>query len=315
MRIVSLLPSATEMVCALGLGDLLCGVSHECDFPDRVTSLPKVTRCLIPDGATSGEIDTFVRQQAERQQPLYALKTDLLVELRPDLILTQSLCGVCAIADDDVRAVANRLPHKPLVLNLQPDSLSAVIESMKTIGEVTGRVNSAAAVVTELHQRVETVRKRSMTSLKQRARPPVRVMVLEWIDPPFTAGHWTPELVSLAGGLEVLGIGGQKSQTTTWQTICEADPQLMLIACCGMSVDRTCKDLPLIKPVAGLTEMSCVRNRRVYVVDGNQFFSRPGPRLVDSLEILAHAIDPQSHPLPSIVQQHAAIPVDLIGRD
>jgi len=309
-----LLPSATEMVCAIGMADLLCGVSHECDFPRGVKSLPRVTRCLIPTGATSGEIDAFVRQQAETQSAIYALDTDLLLELRPDLILTQSVCGVCAIADDDVRAVAETLPTKPLVLNLQPDSLPAVFESMVKIGEVTGRANDAHTVVAGLRSRVEAVGQRSMRSLDQTPHQKrLRVMVLEWIDPPFTAGHWTPELVSIAGGAEVLGVAGQRSQTTQWESIRQADPELMLIACCGLSVDRTCQDLPLANPIPDLYEMTCVRNRRVYAVDGNAFFSRPGPRLVDSLEILAHAIDPATHPLSSDLSPHAAVAVDLLG--
>ncbi len=302
------------MVCAIGMADLLCGVSHECDFPPAVKSLPRVTRCLIPPEATSGEIDAFVRQQAETRSAIYALDTDLLLELRPDLILTQSVCGVCAIADDDVRAVAEKLPTKPLVLNLQPDSLSAVFESMVRIGEVTGRANDADQVVANLRSRVDAVRKRSIRSLDQTPHQErLRVMVLEWIDPPFTAGHWTPELVTIAGGTEVLGVAGQRSQTTQWQSICEADPELMLIACCGLSVDRTCQDLPLANPIPGLHEMSCVRNHRVYAVDGNTFFSRPGPRLVDSLEILAHAIDPATQPLSSDLYPHAAVAVDLLG--
>lgn len=299
------------MVCAIGMADLLCGVSHECDFPPAVKSLPRVTRCLIPAGATSGEIDAFVRQQADTQSSIYALDTNLLLKLCPDLILTQSLCGVCSIADDDVRAVADQLPSKPLVLNLQPDSLSAVFESFAKIGAATGRVTTARAAIAKLRQRVEAVRMRSEQSLKQTSKPRLRVMVLEWIDPPFTAGHWTPELVSIAGGVEVLGVRGQKSQTTDWQSICETDPELMLIACCGLSVDRTRQDLPLADPMPGVHQLSCVRNRQVYAVDGNAFFSRPGPRLVDSLEIIAHAIDPGLHPLSMDLKPHAAVAVEL----
>jgi iron complex transport system substrate-binding protein len=298
------------MVCAIGMADLLCGVSHECDFPEQVKTLPRVTRCLIPAGATSGEIDAFVRQQSETQSAIYALDTDLLLELGPDLILTQSVCGVCAIADDDVRAVAEKLPTKPFVLNLQPDSLSAVFESVVRIGEAIGRANDAHGAVARLRSRVDAVRQRSLNRTPNHEC--LRVMVLEWIDPPFTAGHWTPELVSIAGGVEVLGIAGQRSQTTQWQSIRQADPELMLIACCGLSVDRTCQDLPLANPIRSLYEMSCVRNRRVYAVDGNAFFSRPGPRLVDSLEILAHAIDPATHPLSSDLVPHAAVAVDLL---
>jgi iron complex transport system substrate-binding protein len=317
MRIVSLLPSATEMVCALGLEHWLCGVSHQCDFPNSIRSLTRVTRCRIPDQATSGEIDALVRQCAQAQLPLYWLDKEWLAELCPDLILTQSLCGVCAIADDEVMAIANGLPKKPIVLNLQADSLAGVYHSMRMIGEITGHLSAAESAIATLKQRVENVNTRAsrasqpsdMTTTK---RP--RVLVLEWIDPPFTAGHWTPELVAIAGGQEVLGISGQRSQTTRWQSILQSDPEFMLIACCGLDVPRTKRDLPLPNPIDGLDQLSCVRNRRVFAVDGSSLFSRPGPRLVDSLEVLAHAIDPQTHPLPPNLIDHAAVAVDLIRR-
>lgn len=313
MKIVSLLPSATEMVCTLGLEHWLCGVSHQCDYPNSVRSIPRVTRCRIPDQATSGEIDAMVRQCAQDHLPLYWLDNDWLSELCPDLILTQSLCGVCAIADDEVMAIANRLPKKPIVLNLQADSLAGVYQSMRMIGEITGHLSAADSAIASLQQRVENVRRRAWQELDPTAAKRLRVMVLEWIAPPFTAGHWTPELVAIAGGQEVLGISGKRSQTTHWESILTADPEFMLIACCGLDVARTKQDLPLQNPIDGLDRLSCVRNRRVFASDGNALFSRPGPRLVDSLEVLAHAIDPQMHPLPPNLNDFAAVAVDLIG--
>jgi iron complex transport system substrate-binding protein len=314
LKIVSLLPSATEMVCALGLDHWLCGVSHQCDYPKSIGSLPQVTRCRIPDQATSGKIDALVRQCVQTHLPLYWLDNQSLTELCPDLILTQSLCGVCAINDDEVMAIADTLPKKPIVLNLQADSLSGVYQSMRMIGEITGHSSSADSAIASLQQRVENVSIRASKSLASANTQRLRVMVLEWIDPPFTAGHWTPELVAIAGGQEVLGVSGQRSQTTQWQSILQSNPEFMLIACCGLDVARTLQDLPLQNPTEGLDQLSCVRNRRVFAVDGNALFSRPGPRLVDSLEVLAHAIDPQTHPLPLNLTDYAAVAVDLIGR-
>jgi len=219
VRIVSLLPSATEMLCALELGDQLCGVSHECDYPESVQSLPKVTRSLIPSAATSGQIDAFVRQQTHNKAALYSLDTQTLEALSPDLIVTQSLCDVCAVADEEVRIIADRLPRKPQVINLQPDSLESVLEAMKLIGDSTRRTAQAHAAVARLQKRIDDVSLRTQQWLSKTGHRRPRVMMLEWLDPPFTAGHWTPELVSIAGGREVLGIAGKRSVTTNWQAI------------------------------------------------------------------------------------------------
>ncbi|MCM2374038.1 cobalamin-binding protein [Aporhodopirellula aestuarii] len=293
MRIVSLLPSATEIICGLGLRDQLVGVTHECDYPPSVADLPKVTRTLIPHDATSGEIDGLVRERLKTNAALYSLDMPTLERLNPDLIVTQALCDVCAVAEDEVNAAACSLPGKPRVINLEPTCLDDVLECIRRVGSAANCAAVATDYVQSLQQRIDAVAKRSDTIA---TRP--TVMLLEWIDPPFSAGHWSPELVSIAGGREVIGTAGQRSVTTPWESIVAGDPDVMMIACCGFGVDRTCEDLPILRSYPGWERLSCVQSGRVHIVDGSAYFSRPGPRLVDSLEILAHTLHPETHPLP-----------------
>jgi iron complex transport system substrate-binding protein len=292
--IISLLPSATEIICELGLGDQLVGVTHECDYPPFVLDLPKVTRTLIPHDASSSEIDALVRQRLKMQRALYTLDMPTLERLRPGLIVTQALCDVCAVAEAEVTAAACMLPGHPKVVNLEPTRLAEVFDCLRLVGDAAGVSHRAREVVARLQARVAAVedRTRGIT-----AHP--RVVLLEWIDPPFCSGHWSPELVRIAGGMEVVGQEGKPSRTTAWDEIVHADPEVLLIACCGYSAKRTMKDLPLLAANPGFDNLACVRSGRVYLVDGNVYFSRPGPRLVDSLEILAHALHPHVHPLPS----------------
>ncbi len=293
MRIVSLLPSATEIIFALGLHDQLVGVTHECDYPEAVRQLPKVTRTLIPVDASSREIDGLVRETRRKQRALYTLNTSVLEQLQPDLIVTQALCEVCAVATEEVRDVACSLPGEPIVLNLEPTCLEDVLDCLRLVGEATGMASSAEEVIAGLRERVARVQRRGMTVEK---RP--RVVLLEWIDPPFCAGHWSPELIRLAGGDEQIGIAGKPSRTTAWSEVVEADPEVLLLACCGYGVERTLADRSVLQSSPGWECLACVRSERVFVVDGSAYFSRPGPRLVDSLEILAHALHPRLHPLP-----------------
>lgn len=294
MRIVSLLPSATEIICQLGLERELVGVTHECDYPEGVRVLPKVTRTLIPPTATSREIDSLVRERLQTQKALYALDLPTLAGLRPDLIVTQALCDVCAVAEEEVRSAACSLPVLPRVINLEPTCLDDVFECLRLVGAATKRELRAVEEIDKLKSRVAVVAAGSERIAK---RP--RVVVLEWIDPPFSSGHWSPELVRLAGGEEIVGVAGERSRTIDWQQIIAAAPEVMLIACCGFEVERTLADLPILRGYAGWSDLPCVRAKRVYVVDGSAYFSRPGPRLVDSLEILAHALHPEVHPLPA----------------
>jgi len=293
MRIVSLLPSATEIVCQLGLESRLVGVSHECDFPPSVRCLPKVTRTLIPSTAISREIDSLVRERLKTERALYTLDLPMLEELRPNLIVTQALCDVCAVAEAEVKAAACSLPSSPRVINLEPTSLNDVFDCLQLVGEAAGRVDDAEVEIGKLRDRVAAVAARSKNLTY---RP--RVVVLEWIDPLFSSGHWSPELVRLAGGVEVVGASGERSRTIDWQQIVTAEPEVMVIACCGFDVERTRADLTILRGYPGWSDLPCVRSGRVYLVDGSAYFSRPGPRLVDSLEILAHALHPDVHPLP-----------------
>lgn len=301
MRIVSLLPSSTEIICGMGLQDQLVGVTHECDYPADVVGLPKVTRTLIPTDASSGEIDRLVRERLKTKAALYSLDLQVLKRLQPDLIVTQALCDVCAVAEEEVQSAVCSLPGQPQVINLEPTCLADVWRCIRAVGYAAGQGSQADDYVASLQARVDAVRDRSAAITR---RP--RVMLLEWIDPPFSAGHWSPELIALAGGREVIGVAGERSTTIAWSDIVAADPEVLLIACCGFSVNRTIEDLPLLRAYPHWDSLSCVRNKRVYVVDGSAYFSRPGPRLVDSLEIAAHTFHPPIHPLPPGLSFHNA---------
>lgn len=303
-RIVSLLPSATEIVCELGLRDRLVGVTHECDYPPSVELLPKVTQSLIPRDANSSEIDQLVRERLKTKSALYSLNLSILEQLDPDLIVTQSLCDVCAVAEDEVREASCHLNGNPQVINLEPSSLEDVFECMRHVGEACGVKPQAQEIIDNLRRRVEQVTKRSRGIAH---RP--RVVVLEWIDPPFCAGHWSPEMVRLAGGIEAIGIEGTRSRTVRWDDIVAANPEVLLIACCGFDVPRTLQDIPILREYPGFNDLGCTAGNRVFVVDGNAYFSRPGPRLVDSLELLAHILHPDHHPFPA-----GAIPPIAIGK-
>lgn len=294
MRIASLLPSATEIICGLGLRESLVAVSHECDFPASVSDLPRVTKSLLPADASSKQIDAMVRERVKAEQALYALDLDCLRQLEPELIVTQALCDVCAVAESEIVKAVETLPGNPRVINLEPNCLEDVFAGIQQVADVTDCEQRAEAYVTSLRQRMQTVANRSETILH---RP--TAMLLEWIDPPFSAGHWSPELVHLAGGREVIGVAGQRSITIPWDTIVAADPEVLIIACCGYDVKRALQDIPILSTYQDWTSLNSVKSGQVYVVDGSAYFSRPGPRLLDSLEILAHTLHPNIHPLPA----------------
>ncbi|MFK7831503.1 MAG: cobalamin-binding protein [Congregibacter sp.] len=293
MRIVSLLPSATELVCALGLREQLVGVSHECDYPESVKALPSVTRSKIPPGLKSGAIDALVQTQLTTDNSLYSLNMPTLAALKPDLIVTQALCDVCAVSADEVNAASCELPGRPAIVNLEPMRLSEVFDTLELLGEAAGCSQKARQKRQVLESRVERVRERSAT-LRDRSR----VVVLEWLDPLFNAGHWTPELVDYAGGIECLGNPFAPSQTLSDTALCEVNPDVVFIALCGFDVPRSLQDVPRLESIAGWSDLAAVQHNQVFLTDGNAYFSRPGPRLVDSLEILAHALHPNLHALP-----------------
>jgi iron complex transport system substrate-binding protein len=291
MRIVSLLPSATEMLCALGLKDQLVGVTHGCDYPEEVTRLPRVTSTGIPHEASSAEIDRLVRERHAAGLPLYDLDRELLTRLRPDLLVTQGLCDVCAVADRDARDVAAELPGCPAVVSFAPRSLEDVFANIMELGQLTGRPAEAALLIGDLRDRTDRVRE-----LTSRAAYLPRVTFLEWLDPLYACGHWTPELVEYAGGREGHARTGDASRVLGWDEVLAWQPEVMVIAGCGLTVEEVRRQFSALQRRPGFDRLPCSRAGRVTAVDGLAYFSRPGPRLVDSLELLAHLLHPDLLP-------------------
>jgi len=295
MKIVSLLPSATELVCGLGLRDQLVGVSHECDYPPSVIGLPILTSSRIPEGLSSDEIDKLVTGQLQNDQALYDLIMDTLIDLAPDLIVTQALCDVCAVSGNDVAKAIGSLPGNPQVINLEPICLDDVLETVTLLAEAANTVEQGKTYVAQLRGRIDEVGGRSQSILLS-AKP--RVALLDWLDPLFDGGHWTPEIIALAGGIPVFGDKRQPSQRREWQELIDAAPDIIFIALCGFNVERSLQDVEAFLKTEGFIELHRRTGTQVYLVDGNAYFSRPGPRLVDALEIMANALHPDTHPLP-----------------
>ncbi len=283
MRIVSLLPSLTELVCALGRGDELVGVTHECDYPPGVELLPHLTRSKIPSGATSAAIDVMV---AEQGGSLYELDEETLAELRPDLILTQEQCDVCAVNEATVRRSAMKLPGEPPVESVNPTDLEGVFSMFRRVGELLDATAEAEAIIARFEATSRLIAGRI------KGLPTPRVLVLEWLDPPFCSGHWNPEIIARAGGLDPIGRTGVESRRLAWDEVAGADPDLILVSACGFSIDRTEEDLALLSDRPDWRDLRAVREGRVALTDGSAYFSRPGPRLEDSLRIAAAAIHP-----------------------
>jgi len=291
-RIISLLPSATEILFALGLGAEVRAVTHECDFPTDALARPHITRSLLPPNLSSGEIDTAVREQLVADaHSLYTIDRALLADIAPTLIVTQRLCEVCAVAYDEVVEAVRSLPQRPQVINLEPERLDDVLRDIEMVGAATGRKAEAAALVANLRQRIETVRQRVAQA---QTRP--RVAFIEWLDPIFCGGHWNPELIALAGGEDGIGHVGARSEQVAWEQVAAWEPEVMIIAACGFTEERARQDEPLLRAYPGFDRLPCARDGRVHFVDGAAYFSRPGPRLVDSLELLAKLIHPELLP-------------------
>ena len=288
MRVVSLLPAATEIVAALGMLDQLVGVSHECDYPLEAQAKPRVTRCAIHGGALASEAaDRWVSDTLAGSGTLYTLDEALLRRLEPDVLVTQRLCDVCAVGYGTVTAFAATLPGPPHVINLDPSSVGDVLQDIRTVGAALGVPERAAEVIAGLEARIVAVR------VGAAGAPRPRCVVLEWIAPPYRSGHWTPELVAIAGGTEPLGRLGEDAARVPWEAVVAAAPEVLVLACCGYDLARTAVDLPLLPTRPGWQELPAVRAGQVYAVDGSAYLSRPGPRLVDSLEILAEILHPE----------------------
>jgi iron complex transport system substrate-binding protein len=285
MRIVSLVPSATETLFALGLGGEVVAVTHECDHPAAALELPKVTRDVIGPGLPAGEIDRAVRELTLQGRSIYELDADRLAALAPDLIVTQALCSVCAVSYEDVRAIAERMEPRPEVIALDPHTLGEVLGDIRTVAQATDSKDEGVELVQDAARRIDRVR------LAVRGAEPVRVAALEWLDPVFVAGHWTPQLIEYAGGIDVLGLSGEPSEERTWEEVIAARPEVVVVMPCGYDAERA---LAEAEDHAG--ELAAVKAARIVAVDAAGFFSRPGPRLVDGLELLAHILHPDRVP-------------------
>ncbi len=292
MRIASLLPSATEIVCALGLEDELVAITHECDFPASVLGKPVVTGSLIEGNGSSAEIDRHIRHLVHAGSSIYRLDADRLQALNPDLILTQELCAVCAVSYPIVEAAAHRLDASTQLVSLEPERLEDVFAHIALVARLAGRPAAASPVIAGLEHRIGKVRQ-ALQSVAPRS-----VVCLEWLDPLYSCGHWTPELVELAGGVELLGAAGRAARPVAWEAVRDADPEALVVMACGFSLPRSQAEMPSLALRPGWHELRAVQSGQVFVVDGNAFFSRPGPRLVTSVEILAGLLHPDVVPPP-----------------
>lgn len=277
MRIASLVPSATEMLFALGLGGDVVGVTHECDFPPEAASLPHLTATVLPEGLDAGEIDAAVKEVVGEGRALYSLDEERLAELAPDLIVTQAVCEVCAVSYEDVVKVAGRLPGRPQVLQQDPRTLGEVLEDVTRLGRAAGIEAQAAEVRAGLEARLERVR----TAVEGAEQP--RVLALEWLDPPFLGGHWVPEMIEIAGGVDVVGKAGQKSPQVEWEQLGELEPEVIVAMPCGWYLDDS-----RAQALEHGERLVALKAGHVFAVDAASTFSRPGPRLVDGVELLAH---------------------------
>ena len=287
MRIASLVPSATEALFALGLGDLVVAVTHECDHPAEALGLPRLTRSVIPDGLAPGEIDAMVREVTGRGDPLYELDERQLADVAPDLIVTQALCAVCAVSYDDVRAVAERIPSHPEVISLDPRTLQGVLNDLLRLGRATDATDRGERLTAELGARVDRVRE----AVAGAPRP--RVVTLEWLAPPYAGGHWVPEMVELAGGRSVAGEPGRDSRAVSWGDLAAAHPDVAVVMPCGLYAEEAAE-----QALAHRAELESLGAEAIYAVDAASSFSRPGPRLVDGVELLGHILHPDRVPEP-----------------
>jgi iron complex transport system substrate-binding protein len=281
MRIASLVPSATEMLFAIGLGDSVVAVTHECDFPAQARAVPHLTRTVLGDGLGAGEIDAAVKEIVGEGRALYELNEELLAELAPDLIVTQAICDVCAVSYEDVIEVAARLPNRPRVLQQDPSTLGEMLEDVIRLGEATGLESEAHLMRAELEGRLASVR-----AAVSGTRAP-RVIALEWLDPPFVGGHWIPEMISIAGGDDVAGPPGLKSPEVAWGALSGLNPDVVIAMPCGWYVGESHE-----QAVEHWDRIAKLGAGRVYAVDAASTFSRPGPRLVDGVELLGHVFHP-----------------------
>jgi iron complex transport system substrate-binding protein len=288
MRIASLVPSSTELLFALGRGDQVVAVTHECDYPQEAAERPHLTRSVIPEGLAAPEIDRAVRERTQAGRALYELDEPLLAELGVDLIVTQAVCEVCAVSFDDVVAAAGRLPNRPQVISLDPSTLGEVLADIPRLAKAAGATEAGIALLDQSAARIDAVE----DAVSGAGRP--RVAAIEWLDPVFVGGHWVPQMIELAGGEDVLGLPGEKSRIAEWSELEAARPEIVVSMPCGYDTARvTTETLAARDRLAGL-------DARVVAVDASSYFSRPGPRLVDGIELLGHIFHPNRVPAPPV---------------
>ena len=281
MRIVSLVPSATELLFALGLGPEVVAVTHECDYPAAALDLPHVTRDVLPAGLSSAQIDAAVKERTLAGESIYELDEGALHELEPDLIVTQALCSVCAVSYDDVRAIAEQISSRPQVISLDPHTVGEVLGDARTLAQATDRKDAAVELIRDAAERIDRVR----IAVRGARRP--RVVALEWLDPPFAAGHWTPQLISFAGGEDVLGFAGENSEERSWREVQAVQPDIVIVMPCGYDAQIAHREAEMHRD-----ELAALGAGEVVAVDASAYFSRPGPRIVDGLELLASILHP-----------------------
>ena len=287
-RIVSFLPSATEMICALGLVDQLAGITHECDFPPEVRNKPIIVRsALAIDTMGQSEIDTAVAERLGQGLSLYQVDERLLQGIAPDLIVTQDLCQVCAPSGNEVAQVLGSLPAKPKILWLTPKSLEQIFENLRELGAATDRLQKAEEIIADGRDRLKRI---AAQASRLTARP--RVFCMEWIDPVYCSGHWVPEMVGIAGGIDELGRTGADSVRIPWSAVLHWAPEVLIVMPCGCELAKAAEQARQLFGYAGASELPAVRNGRVYAVDANSYFARPGPRVVEGTELLAHLLHP-----------------------
>jgi iron complex transport system substrate-binding protein len=308
MRIVSLLPSATEILFAIGAGNEVVGVTHECDFPPPAKKLPRLTASSLVHDGSARDIDRHVRVNVHSGSSLYDLDSDLLERLSPDLIVTQELCEVCAVSYAVVDRAAKRLTSDPRVVSLEPSSLEDVYATIEYLGEITNHASEAKALLAGLRAREARLQREVKEALNDSGGRRPGVLVLEWTDPPMSGGHWTPQLVQLAGGTALLGNPGANSQTLEWNAIAREDPDAIVVAPCGLDLAATRAAVRDLESNAIWRELRARREREIYLLDGNAYLNRPGPRLIDTAEIIATVLFEDAIDLP-IIDPHAWEPL------
>lgn len=290
MRIVSLLPSATEIVCTLGLADALVGISHDCDYPPEIRSRPVLSQAVVTTDLPSGLIETRIRGQIHRGMSVYHLDEAELARLRPDLILTQELCRVCAPSYTLVRQAAKILDAETRIASLEPTGLGGILDNILLVGEMTGTLERARAIAADLRRRIDAVR----AAVAGLPRP--RVATIEWLDPIYVGGHWVPEMVEIAGGTDLFGKAGEPSFVVEWDRLLAARPDVLVVMPCGFDISRTRRETHLLTSRPGWPALPAVRAARVYLTDASAYFNRPGPRIITGLEILASVLHEGSVP-------------------